>query len=131
MTGLVLLLEAADGGYADDPADAEGAEGVHVRAVVELVRHDAMAAAVAGQEVNLPAGELAGDDAIAGRAEGGGDGDLGGIGEAVDLVKAAAADDADGRREGGGWWMQCARVVGFGRRERKIRNQKFEGVERR
>ena len=58
------------------------------------MRHDPMAAAVAREEIDLAAGELAGDDGIAGRTEGGGEGDVPGVGEAVDLVKAAAADDA-------------------------------------
>ena len=58
---LVLLLEAADCGDADDPADTERAQRVDICAVIQLMRHDAMAAAVAGQKVDLPACELAGE----------------------------------------------------------------------
>ena len=96
--GGVFLLEAADGGDGDDPADVEVAHGPEVGAVVEFGGENAVAAGVAGEEDEAAAVELADDEGVGRGAEWGVDEDFLTVGEAVDVIEAAAADDADGGR---------------------------------
>ena len=66
---LVLLLQRADRGDADDPAHAERAQRADIRAMIQLVRQDAMAAPVPREKIDLPSRELAAEDDIRRRAE--------------------------------------------------------------
>ena len=75
---------------------AEDFEGVDVRAVIELAGHLAVPAAVAGEKGDRDAVEIADDERIARLAEGRGDVALLDHAQAVHLVEAGAADDADG-----------------------------------
>jgi hypothetical protein len=62
--GGVFLLEAADGGDGDDPADVEVAHGPEVGAVVEFGGEDAVTAGVAGEEDEAAAVELTDDESV-------------------------------------------------------------------
>ena len=94
--GLVLFLQATDGGDGEDGlVQPSGFERVDVGAEVELGGEDAVAAAVAGEEGDLPALEGAEDERVGGGAERGFDGELADVGEAGHGVEAAASDDAD------------------------------------
>ena len=64
--GLVLFLERADGGDGEDALDAELLEGVDVGAEVQFGGKDAMAAAVAREEGDLAAFELAENEGVGG-----------------------------------------------------------------
>src|SRR3569623_3640814 len=59
-----LLLQAAHSSDGDDPAHIEGAQRPDVGAVVQFRGKDAMAARMAGQEVNPPAGEGSANDPV-------------------------------------------------------------------
>jgi hypothetical protein len=82
-----------------------------------------VAARVPGQEHDLAAGQLAGEETVRGRAEGRLDIDPLLTGEAIDMIEAAAADDADtGLRHGGtysGWeWIWKTKTGRAWRRSR-------------
>ena len=64
--------------------------------MIQLVRKEAMPAAVPREKINPPAVNFAADDCIRRRAKRRLDRVLLRIGESFDLVKAASADDADG-----------------------------------
>ena len=64
--------------------------------MIQLVRQDAMSASVSWQKKDLPPRELAAEDRVGRWTEGSFDDVFAGVGETFDLVKAAAADDADG-----------------------------------
>ena len=74
--------------------------------MIQFMRQDAMPASMSRQEKDLPPRELAAEDRVGRRAERGVDDVFAGIGETFDLVKAAAADDADG------WWVHRAVLGG-------------------
>ena len=95
VSGLVLFLKRADGGDGEDALDAEFLEGVNIGAEVELGGKNAMAAAVAREKGDLAAFELAENEDVRGRAEGGFNALFVNVGEAGHGVKPAAADDAD------------------------------------
>ena len=67
---LVLFLERANRGHGNDALDAELFECVEVGAEVQLRWEDAVAAAVAREEGDFVAGELAEDKWVGGLAEG-------------------------------------------------------------
>jgi hypothetical protein len=100
ITGLDLLLQAADGGKGNDGADADGAEGGDVGPGGDLVGSDLVVCAVAAKEGN-------GDGLFAvlvvqdGDRGGGGapwrrDVKRGDLGEAGEFAETGAADDGDG-----------------------------------
>ncbi len=95
VAGAVLALERSDGADAEDPGHAEFFEGPEVGAVGHLGGQQSVSPAVARQEDDVPSGEAAGEQAVGGIAERGAHGDPAGVGEAVDLVEAGAADDPD------------------------------------
>ena len=66
-----------------------------VGAVVQLAGQNAVAAPVPRQEHHLAPGQLAGEEIVRGRAEGRFDLHPLLVGEAFDVIKPAAADDAD------------------------------------
>ena len=57
-----------------------------------------MPLAMPGQENDPPSGEITRDERVAWRAKGRGEADFLPVGESVEVVKAGAADDANGRR---------------------------------
>ncbi len=91
----VFLLERANGADADDPVDAELFHRPDVGAVVQLGREEAMTAAVAREKDDIAPRETAGEEVVGGRAEGRPDLHPFLLGEALDVIEAAAADDAD------------------------------------
>src|SRR5690348_4342879 len=97
MAGRVLLLQTPDRGDANDPADIERTQRVNVRAVIQLVWQEPMAAAMTRKKVNPPTVHLAANDGVGRVAKRRFDALLGRILDALHLVKSAAADDPDGR----------------------------------
>ena len=95
--GAQILAQAADGGERDDVGDAAAFQRVDVGAEIDLGRRQHVPAAVARHEHHRVAVERAEAEFVRGRAERAVDPAPGDIGEAVDLVEAAAADDADDR----------------------------------
>ena len=93
---MVLFLKTADGRHGDDPAHSERAERPNVRAVVDFVRSDPVPAPVPRQKKDRPPVKRSADNRIRRIPERSGDPDLGDLLESVDLVEAAASDDADG-----------------------------------
>jgi hypothetical protein len=91
----------ADRADADEVGGAELLQGAHVGAERDLVRGDAVPAAMAGEEEQRRLPEATADDGVAGGAEGGLHADLFDLGEAFDLVETAAADDAERGSAGG------------------------------
>jgi len=98
ISGRVLLLQTADSGDANDPANVERTQGVNVRPVIQLVRQEPMAAAMTRKKVNLPAVHSSAYDRVGRLAERRFDPLLGRIFHAFHLVEAASADDPNGRR---------------------------------
>ena len=92
---LVFFLQRADGADADDPGDAEFFHRPDVGAMIQFAGQDAVAAAVPRQENHVAPGEFAGEQIVRGRAKGRFDLHPFLVGEAFDVVKAGAADDAD------------------------------------
>ena len=92
---LDFFLQRADGADTDDPGDTELFHRPDVGAMVEFAGHDPMAAPVTGKKNHVAPGELAGQQIVRRRAERGFDLHPFLVGEAFDVVKAGAADDAD------------------------------------
>src|SRR5262245_25108337 len=88
-------LERADRADAENPRHAELFHRPHVGAVIQLAGQDAMAASVAREKHHVAPGEPAGEELIAGRAERSFDRNPFLVREPFDVVKPAAADDAD------------------------------------
>src|SRR5262249_46498086 len=95
VAGFVFRLQRTDGAGADDPGDAEFLQGPNVGAVIEFAGHNAMAAAVAGQEDNVAASELASKKIVRRPAKGSFDLHPFLVGESFEVIKAAAANNAD------------------------------------
>ena len=91
------LLHAADGRHRDHPLGAERLEPPDVRAKVQLGRREAMTAAVARQEDHAPALVGAGAVLVRRVAERRPHAAPADVGQALELVEPAAADDADRR----------------------------------
>ena len=91
----VFFLQRADGADADDPRDAELFHRPDVGAMVQFAGQNAVAAPVARQKNHFAPGELAGEKFIRRRAERRFDLHPFLVGEAFDVIQAAAADDAD------------------------------------
>jgi hypothetical protein len=64
--------------------------------VIQLVRQDAMAAAVSREKIDLPASDATAEDHVRRRAEWRLERVFSRVGEAFQMVKAAPADHADG-----------------------------------
>src|ERR1041384_7273401 len=92
----IFLLQTPDRGDGDNPADVERTKGVDVGAVIQLVRQNAMAASMSGQEENASSAEFAADDRIRRLPERRVDLMFLSIADPFDLVKSTPADDADG-----------------------------------
>lgn len=95
--GLKFGLQGADSADADDPARAEFFHAEDVGAMVEFAWQDAMAASMARKKNNVAAGEFAGEKFVGRSAEGGVDLHPFLVGKTFDVVKAAAANNADAR----------------------------------
>ena len=91
----VFFLQRADGADADDPLHPEFFQRPDVGAVVQFGREEAVAASVARQENNVAPGQLAREQIVRRRAKRRFDFHPFLIGEAFDVVKAGAANDAD------------------------------------
>ena len=103
IAGRQILAQAADSGERHDVGDAAALQRVDIGAEIDLGRRQHVAAAVARHEHDRVAVERAKAEFVRGRTERAVDPPPGDIGEAVDLVEPAAADDADDRwRDGGG-----------------------------
>jgi len=97
VTRVILLLQAAHGRHGDDPAHVQAAQRPDVCPVVQLRGQDAVPFAMPRQENDAPPGKLARDELVTRRPEGRGDVEFLAVREPVEVVKAGAADDADGR----------------------------------
>src|SRR5277367_509333 len=86
--------------------------------MVQLVRQDAVSTPVPREKIDLPTTKLAAHDHIRRLAKRRLDEMLRDVGDALDLVKAAAADDADG------WCCHATRDRG---RERRMSNDECIG----
>ena len=95
VAGFVFRLQRADGADADDPVDAERFHRPEIGAVVQLAGEEPVAAGVAWEEDDRATCELAREEFIRGIAEGRLDLHPFLVGEALDVVKPAAANDAD------------------------------------
>ena len=119
-----FLFQAADRGEREDVGDAEALHRVDIGAVVQPARRDFMAAAVAGQKHHLHAFEHAAEKFIRRRSPRRFHLLPARLGEALDLVQAGAADNAD---DGGDLGHQIAsrqifRLVATARMVRNTRN---------
>ena len=114
----VFLLQAAHRGDADEPAHAERAQGVDIGAMIQLVRHDAMPAPVPRQKIDLPAREAPAHDHLRRIAPRRRDAVLRHVGQPLHMVKAAAADHADG------WFLHARGVNRLRRRYLKPKNRR-------
>ena len=90
------LLHAADRRDRDDPLHAELFHAIDIGPVGHFRGEQAMALAVTRQEDHLHPVEHAGDKTVARCAEGGVEGHFLDVGQPLDFVEAAAADNADG-----------------------------------
>jgi tRNA-2-methylthio-N6-dimethylallyladenosine synthase len=97
ITRRVLLLQTSHGGDANDPPDIERTKRINIRAMVQLVRKQAMPPPMPGQEIDLPAVYAAPHDCIGRVAEGCFHPQLSRIFHPLHLVETASADDPDGR----------------------------------
>ena len=95
VTRVVFPLERADGADADNPRDADFLHCPNVGAVVQLAGQNAVAPPVAWKEDNLAAREFSAEQGIRRRAKRRADSGPFLVGEAFDVVKPAAANDAD------------------------------------
>ena len=93
---VVLFLEAANGGDGDDPSDAERAERPDICPVVDLVRSDPVPTRMTRKKKDRPAVKRSPDDRVRRIPKGRVDPDLGNLLKPVNLVKAAASNNADG-----------------------------------
>ncbi len=99
--GPVLGLERPDRAGGEDLADPDGPQRPEVRAVVDAVRREAVALAVAGDEGDAAPLDLTDDEGVARAPEG--CVDLDRLVVVEELVEAGPADDADlGARAGAG-----------------------------
>lgn len=96
VTRVILLLQRADGGDADDPSNAERAKRPDVGAVGQFVRQNAVSARVPRQKEDGPSADFAAEDDVRRRAVRSVDGVFASFGERVDLIEAAASDNANG-----------------------------------
>ena len=91
----VFRLERTNGAGADDPRDAELFHRPDVGAMIQFAGQNAMAASVAWKENHVAPGKLAGEQFVRRRAERSFDLDPFLIREALNVIEAAAADDAN------------------------------------
>src|SRR5262245_42820011 len=95
VAGTILFLERTDGADTDDPGDSELLQGPEVGPVVQFARQNAVSAAVSREENDFAPGEFACEQLIRRWAERGFDLHPFLVSEAFQVVKPAAADDAD------------------------------------
>ncbi len=91
----VFRLQRTDGTDADDPCNAELFHGPEIGAVIQFAWQDAMAASVAREENDFAPAERASEKFIGWRTKRRFDFHPFLVGEAFDVIKSAAADDAD------------------------------------
>ena len=106
IAGFVFCLERADRAGADDPCDPELFHGPDIGAMIQFARHDAMSASVPGQEHDLAPREFAGEKIVRGRAERGFDLDPFLVGETFNVVKSAAANNANSMTRHGAFYTE-------------------------
>ncbi len=92
----VLLLQRAHRRDAHDPPHPERPQRPDVRAMIQLMRQDAMPAPVPGQKVHLPPRERPADEHVGRRPERRLDDVFLHVREPLHLVQTAPSDDADG-----------------------------------
>jgi hypothetical protein len=97
VTRRVFFLKAADGGDADDPAHIQRAERIDVRAMIQFVRKQTVAATVSRKEIDLPALYLPADDRVGWITKRRFNPLLRRVLYTLHLVKPASADNANGR----------------------------------
>jgi hypothetical protein len=115
-TGLEFCLQRTDGADADDPTDTEFLERINVGAMIQFSGQEFVPAGVARQENDFAAAQDSSQQLIGRIAKGRLDLQPFLIGEAFDVVEAAAADNTDARffHAGGlvaGREGQCKQIV--------------------
>src|SRR2546430_10693297 len=60
----IFFLQAADSSHANNPAHIKRTQRVDVRAMIQLVRQNAMASPMSRQKINLPPVDFSADDRI-------------------------------------------------------------------
>jgi len=95
MSRRIFFLKRANGADAQDPGDAQLFHGPEIGAMIQFTGKDAMAPAVAWKKDYVAPGEFAGEKIVRGRAKRSFDLDPFLVGEALDMIEPAAADDAN------------------------------------
>src|SRR5260370_5309910 len=91
----VSFLQTANRANRNYPAHVEGAQCVNIRAMIQLVRQNPVAAPVSRQKINLASANFSADQRVRRRSKRRVDLMLGRIEQLLHLIYSAAANDAD------------------------------------